>query len=53
MFQYKVDFYPQVESRRDRKEIVANELKESLFAGAAVFDGMMLFSPIRLDMPAR
>ena len=53
LFQYKVDFTPSVENRRDRKDIVINELKDKLFAGAAVFDGMLLFSPIRVDMPAR
>ena len=44
---------PQVESRRDRKDIVIKELKDKHFSGAAVFDGMLLFSPIRLEMPAR
>jgi len=53
LFQYKVDFFPQVESRRDRKEIVSTQLKDQCFAGAAVFDGMLLFSPIRLEMPGR
>lgn len=51
VYQYHVDFSPEVPSQRIRKSMI-NSLK-ALTGDVSISDGMLLFLPVRLDNEVR
>ena len=52
LYQYRVDFSPQVDSRRVRKDIVKAHLNTLQLNDSTTFDGFMLFTIVRFDLNA-
>ena len=52
LYQYRVDFSPQLDSRRLRKDIMKAELQRLRVNDCTTFDGHMLFAVMRFQLDA-
>ena len=52
LYQYRVDFAPQIDSRKMRKDMIRDQLHSLGLVDSSQFDGTMLFTLTKFEMNA-